>query len=175
MAYMCSAVQDKKLYPAPFSVKNLECLLEQFCSRKLVQLLPSTAEFAADIWQRTMGHRGLSILCCSELEELMVQRSTLELDVWQKHAFEGMIQAAAGQSTYERLLHDLADLPDLSHGLLERVRRSSSFISESATSVVRMGRLGGQRQLRFFNDLGIGQAITLGSPPPSEFLQNWTY
>ena len=124
MAYMCSAVQDKKLYPVPFSEANLESLLEQFCSRKLVQLLPSTAEFAADIWHRTVGHRGLSIVCCSELEDLMVQQSTLDLRVWQKHVFEGLIQTAAGRRTYERLLKDLADLPDLPHALLEQVVRS---------------------------------------------------
>ncbi|CAL8465133.1 g4668 [Coccomyxa elongata] len=45
---------DKKIYPAPFSEAALECLLEQFCSRKMVQLLPSTTKFAADIWQRTV-------------------------------------------------------------------------------------------------------------------------
>ncbi|BDA40752.1 hypothetical protein COCOBI_01-4060 [Coccomyxa sp. Obi] len=127
---------DKNLYPEPFSEANLECLLEQFCSRKLLQLEPSPSGFAADIWQRTMGHRGLSILCCSELEELMVQRSTLELDVWQKHAFERLVQTAAGRSTYERLLRDLADLPDLPHALLEEVLlRRACWVQRSHPAV----------------------------------------
>ncbi|KAK9819622.1 hypothetical protein WJX72_000347 [[Myrmecia] bisecta] len=59
---------DQSLEPERFSAMQISTMLQQYSSIRHVRLLPDADAFADDIWQCTIGHRGLSAACCSKLE-----------------------------------------------------------------------------------------------------------
>ena len=114
--------QDDVIEPGGFNESQICKLLDQFCALKDVKLIPNGSSFAGDIFNRTSGHRGLTGLCCVEIENLMGMRRSLSLADWKRHASFNLVNAAMARSTYKRILADLAMLQDAEVELLEKVR-----------------------------------------------------
>lgn len=102
-------------------------LLVKYCKYKLIQLAPSPDAFAEDIWSRTQGHRGLSGVCCSEVEKLVGTRNTLQLTDWQHYAASMLVPAIETRNTYQRMLLELRKMQAQPLELLEQVRAHQRF------------------------------------------------
>ena len=63
----CAATQNFEMTPAPFTEAQIGQLLSEYAELSEVQLAPSSDDWAADIWQRTRGHRGLTTICGAQL------------------------------------------------------------------------------------------------------------
>ena len=120
-------LQDACIEPQRFTVGDVRELLVKFRKVKDIQLAPSPDTFAEDIWSRTQGHRGLSGLCCSEVEKLVGTRNFLQLTDWQYHAASMLVPAIETRNTYQRMLLELRKMQAPPLELLEQVRAHQRF------------------------------------------------
>ena len=82
-------------------------LLSKYAELNEVQLAPSSDDWAADIWQRTHGHRGLTIVCGVELDALIfhsvqAREAPVQLDRWREYAATELPHAARRRPTVSR-------------------------------------------------------------------------
>ena len=87
-------------------------LLSKYAELNEVQLAPSSDDWAADIWQRTHGHRGLTIVCGVELDALIfhsvqAREAPVQLDRWREYAATELPHAARRRPTVSRIFLDL--------------------------------------------------------------------
>ena len=105
-------MQNTEITPAPFTEAQIRQLLSAYAEQSGVQLAPSTDDWAADIWQRTRGHRGLTILCGTHIQELnsygvLASEGPVPLDTWRAYADTTLPDVARKRPAVRRMLLDL--------------------------------------------------------------------
>ena len=105
-------MQNTEITPAPFTEAQIRQLLSAYAEQSGVQLAPSTDDWAADIWQRTRGHRGLTVLCGTHLQELnsyrvLASEGPVPLDMWRAYADTTLLDVARKRPAVRRMLLDL--------------------------------------------------------------------
>ena len=130
-------MQNIEMTPAPFTEAQTNQLLSEYAELRKVQLAPSSDDWAADIWQRTRGHRGLTSLCGAQLEGLLfrsgqARKGPVHIDKWLKYARTELPDALRKRATVSRMLMELQRRLQALDGreeileLLEMVRPSLS-------------------------------------------------
>ena len=81
------AVQNSEIMPAPFTEAQTRQLLSEYAELRKVHLAPGIDDWAAEIWQRTHGHRGLTTSCGARLEAGITNNALfgerpVQLDRW---------------------------------------------------------------------------------------------
>ena len=107
-----AAMQNTEMTPAPFTEAQISQLLSEYAELSELQLAPSSDDWAADIWQRTQGHRGLTTICGAQLEMLvsdsvLARERPVQLDSWCHYADNKLPDAARKRPTVSKMLQEL--------------------------------------------------------------------
>ena len=132
----CVAVQNSEITPAPFTEAQIRQLLSEYAELRKVHIAPSIDDWAAEFWQRTHGHRGLTTSCGARLEAGITNNALfgerpVQLDRWLECA-RTELPGAACEEPIVSMLQELQCSLEALHGredildLLELVRSSVS-------------------------------------------------
>ena len=134
----CVAVQNFEMMPAPFTQAQTRQLLSEYAELSEAHLAPSTDDWADEIWQQTLGHRGLTISCGARLEARISSsglsgEEPVQLDSWLECG-RTELPGAACEGPIVSMLQELQRSLEASNGredileLLELVRPSESTL-----------------------------------------------
>jgi len=125
---------EATITPERFEASNIEDLLLQYSDEKCVEL--DAAAIGQDIFERTLGHKGLVGICCQALSEKVVNnRNRVSLEEWQKYASVGLLGFTRERETYARIIHSLPTLSSTQLQTVGVVLRNGSTIVQAVSRI----------------------------------------
>ncbi|CAG8596532.1 6452_t:CDS:2 [Paraglomus brasilianum] len=118
--------QKGEITPRPFNELEIKELLLQYVKEANIDL--DTISFAADIYERTIGHKGLVGVCCMMLEEMAESGDSVSIDKWRQYASMDLVQKVRQLATYTSIVHALPYLSKMQMNMLVLVLRYGSTI-----------------------------------------------
>ena len=97
--------------PAPFTQAQTRQLLSEYAELSKLQFVPSSDDWADEIWQQTRGHRGLTTSCGAHLEArisdfVLFREGPVQLARWLEYA-RTEVPAAACEGPVVSMLREL--------------------------------------------------------------------
>lgn len=103
--------REATITPGYFTVANIKTLLDEYSTEVSIQLDSYT--FAWDIYQRTLGHKGLVGTCCAALETIVIPgHHSISIEQWELYAVSELVRYIRGQDTYASIVRSLGDLEE---------------------------------------------------------------
>ena len=113
------------LTPDRFDQQAIVALLDQYAHYSGVEL--DSAEIAGDIYERTLGHKGLVGVVCSFLEmQVMYKKFSLSINDWRQYADVHLIVDVRKQATYSFIVRTLESLSSSRRDKIMNVLRHGS-------------------------------------------------
>jgi len=112
-----------------FTEADIKTLLDEYCEEASIQL--DSADFARDIYQRTIGHKGLVGTCCAALEKNVIPgKSSVSISDWELYAVANLVRNIRQQDTYASIVRSLKNLKEKHRNIIGLVLRHGSAIIE---------------------------------------------
>jgi hypothetical protein len=111
--------------PDRFIEVDIKMLLDDYARESSVEL--ESADIAKDIFERTLGHKGLTGTCCSILETMCAVKNmaTVSLDNW-KCATVTLTDVMAQRDTYASIIRSLKNLSSEQQNIIGNILRYGS-------------------------------------------------
>ncbi|KAF9345518.1 hypothetical protein BGX34_004676 [Mortierella sp. NVP85] len=120
---------ETTITPERFKVADVEGLLRQYSVEACVEL--DAAAIGQDIFERTLGHKGLVGTCCRALVNKVVNHGGHVLvEEWQKYASVGLLGFTRERETYARIIRSLPNLLPTQLQTVGVVLRNGSTIAQ---------------------------------------------
>ena len=119
-------------YTRPADIKTL---LDEYSTEASIQL--DSAAIARDIYQRTLGHKGLVGTCCAALETMVTPgKFTVSIKVWELYAVADLVRYIRQQDTYASIVQALGSLKEKHREIVGLVLRHGSVIVKDVRALL---------------------------------------
>ncbi|KAF9940711.1 hypothetical protein BGZ65_006350 [Modicella reniformis] len=116
---------ETTIRPERFEVADVENLLRQYSGEECVEL--DAAAIGQDIFERTLGHKGLVGTCCRALSDKMVDHGGhVSVEEWQRYASVDLLDFTRERATYSRIIESLPNLSQTQSQTVGVVLRNGS-------------------------------------------------
>ncbi|KAF9356720.1 hypothetical protein BGX34_009785 [Mortierella sp. NVP85] len=122
---LSSFTSETAITPERFEVADVEDLLRQYSGEECVEL--DAAAIGQDIFERTLGHKGLVGTCCRALADKVVDHGGhVSVEEWQRYAAVDLLTFARERATYSRIIESLPNLSQIQSQTVGVVLRNGS-------------------------------------------------
>ncbi|CAG8653408.1 6024_t:CDS:2, partial [Paraglomus occultum] len=103
--------REATIIPGRFIEADIQMLLDEYMNEASIEL--DSAAFAQDIYQRTLGHKGLVGTCCAAIEKkIALGKHSVSIDEWELYAVANLLRYVCEQDTYASIIQALRQLSE---------------------------------------------------------------
>jgi len=103
--------REATIIPGRFVEADIQMLLDEFTKEASVAL--DSVALARDIYQRTLGHKGLVGTCCAAIEKkVALGKCSVSIDEWELYAIANILRYIHEQDTYASIVQLLGQLSE---------------------------------------------------------------
>ena len=127
--------REATIIPGRFIEADIRILLDEYTKEASVVL--DSVAFAQDIYQCTLGHKGLVGTCCAAIEKkVALGKRSVSIDEWELYAVANLLRYIREQDTYASIVQTLRQLSEKHREIVGLTLRYGSVIVKEVRTLL---------------------------------------